>query len=133
MMKKQLHVISSGKQSIDELTAIIQKIHPLIDYIHLRERKWTVKDFLITIDRLLREGVPAEKIVINDRVDVAYIANLRHVQLPHHSFSMQQAKKYFPTLKMGRSVQTVKDAIEAEKNGASWLIHGHIYPTASKK
>src|SRR5690625_4172092 len=131
--QKQLHMISTGKQTISELVQIIQHIHPYIDFLHLREPLWTVKDHFKAIDLLTQAGLPLYKLVINDRVDVAFVKGVYGVQLPYHSFPVSSLQQFFPTLKFGRSIQTIEDARTAETAGAHWLIHGHIFPTDSKK
>lgn len=38
-MKKALHVISTGTQSLEEFAAISSLIHSHVDAIHIREKK----------------------------------------------------------------------------------------------
>lgn len=130
---KQLHVISTGLQTIRELTEIVSFIHPYIDYIHLREKHWTAQMYVHCIDQLITIGVSKEKIIINDRVDVAAVTNVYGVQLPGHSLSVEAVKQTFPFLKIGSSVHSVKEAKEKEQSGANRLIFGHIFPSTSKK
>jgi len=132
-MDKTLHIISSGKQRPETLITIIEKIHSYVDYIHLRERQWTARDYLYVIDTLQMKNVPLEKLMINDRVDIAHVTDVHGVQLAHHSLDVATVRQEFPHLKIGCSVQSVDQAKEAERMGAHWLIHGHIFPTASKK
>src|SRR5690625_1224249 len=132
-MSKQLHVISSGNQSVEEFVSIIEKIHHYINYVHLRERDWTAAEHIVAIKALTNKGIPLEKIIINDRVDIAYVSGVAGVQLAHHSLDLATVREKFPGLKIGQSVQTKIMAEEAENSGADWLIHGHMFPTASKR
>jgi len=129
---KQLHIISTGQQTVPEFIHIISLIHPYIDFIHLRERNWTAQTYIDCIDQLLDIGVPLEKILINDRVDIAVITGVYGVQLPTHSLPVKDVKKYFPSLQIGCSVHSVEKAIEQEKAGANMLLYGHIFSSRSK-
>lgn len=131
-MRPQLHVISTGQQSLETMMTIMEDIHPLIDYFHLREKNWSAQELMTAMTKLQACGVPREKILINDRVDVAYLMKATGVQLPHHSISVADVKKAFPNLLAGLSVHSLREAKQAEKNGADYLLYGHIYPTASK-
>lgn len=131
-MTKQLHVISTGQQSIQTLMHIISEIHPYIDYIHLRERKWPAMKLMTAVQTLHTNGVPLSKIIINDRVDIAYVMNVKGVQLAHHSIDVVLVKQLFPTLDVGRSVHDLSEAKQAEVDGANMLMYGHIFPTLSK-
>src|SRR5699024_10880700 len=102
-------------------------------YIHLRERYWTAAEHIATITALENKGVPLEKVIINDRIDLAYVTNVAGVQLAHHSIDIATVRAKFPSLKIGQSVQSKEMAIEAERAGSDWLIHGHMFPTASKR
>lgn len=132
-MGKQLHVISSGKQSVNRFVSIVEKIYQYVDFIHLRERQWTAQEHVQAIEALQEKGVPLEKIIVNDRVDIAHVTKVAGVQLAHHSLDVATIQKHFPHLKVGCSVQTVERAQIAERAGANWLLHGHIFPTNSKK
>src|SRR5690625_1064244 len=130
---KQLHIISTGQQTVQELIEITSFIHPFIDFIHLRERNWTAQTYVQCIHKLIDIGVPREKIIINDRVDIAVITNVYGVQLPGHSLAVEAVKQYFPSMQIGSSVHNVMEAKEREQAGANSLIYGHIFTSTSKK
>ena len=129
---KQLHIISTGEQTINEFIEKVTDIHSFVNFIHLRESNWTAREYITVIDQLCKRGVPREKIIVNDRVDVAKVADVGGVQLTSHSIDVQDVKQLFPNLSIGCSVHSVKDAIASEKGGANFLIYGHIFETASK-
>lgn len=131
-MVKQLHVISTGKQSIGTLAHIAKDIYPYIDYIHLRERTWSASTFIQAIEAFMSKGIPRCKIIVNDRVDVAHATNVGGVQLAHHSLDVEMVHEVFPHLYIGRSVHNIDEAKCAEKFGANMLLYGHIFETASK-
>ncbi|WP_066327146.1 thiazole tautomerase TenI [Anoxybacteroides amylolyticum] len=131
-MKKQFHVISTGRQSTEQVVAIASEIHLYVDAIHLREKTKTAKELGEMIESLLLHGVPKEKIVVNDRVDVAAVYGVK-VQLAFHSLSVRQVKECFSSLSVGCSVHSLDEAKEAEHSGADFCIYGHVFPTASKR
>ncbi|GGJ73855.1 thiazole tautomerase (transcriptional regulator TenI) [Anoxybacillus voinovskiensis] len=131
-MKKQFHVISTGRQSTEQVVAIASQIHPYVDAIHLREKTKTAKELAEMMEELLFHGVPKEKLVVNDRVDVAIVYGVK-VQLAFHSLSVRQVKECFPSLSVGCSVHSQDEAKEAEDGGADYCIYGHVFPTASKR
>jgi thiazole tautomerase (transcriptional regulator TenI) len=130
--KRQLHVISTGNQSREELVEISKIIHPYVDILHLREKKWTGKELTETIGHLAAAGVPLRKLCINDRADIACINNVRGVQLGYHSAPVCMVKNVFPSLKIGASVHTIQEGQKAHEQGADYLIYGNIYSTPSK-
>jgi len=131
-MTKQLHIISTGQQSMKRFVHVVQQIHEYVDAIHIREKKWTAKELAEVIQALINKEVPREKIIVNDRVDVAYIMKARGVQLGYHSADCRLVKESFRDLQIGCSVHASEEAIVAEKKGASYLLYGHIFSTASK-
>jgi len=131
-MNKEFHVITTGQQSEAQLVDILSNIHPYVDMIHLREKTKTAKELSQIIMALIEKGVPKEKLVINDRVDVAVAFNVKGVQLAYHSLNAKVVKENFPTLRVGCSIHSKKEAIKAHKDGADYTIYGHVYETSCK-
>ncbi|UII54251.1 thiazole tautomerase TenI [Cytobacillus spongiae] len=131
-MSKELHVITSGKQPMEEVVSIAGNIHPYIDYLHIREKEYSASQLVEMIEELIRIGIPRSKLIVNDRVDVAVAINVAGVQLGYRSISTHLVKKKFPTLYVGASIHSVEEALAREKDGADYLIYGHIFPSASK-
>ncbi|WRP04723.1 thiamine phosphate synthase [Rossellomorea aquimaris] len=130
--RKQLHVISTGKQSVEELVRISKSIYPYFDVLHLREKQWTGNEMAVAIDRLVKAGVPLTKLCVNDRADIAFMKHVRGVQLGHQSADTSLVKSAFPSLQVGASVHSLEEAQQAMDNGADYLLYGNIYATSSK-
>lgn len=128
----KLHVITDGKKTNEELTDILRSIHPYVDRIHIREKEKTARELAQLLEQLLKSGVPANKLIINDRVDVAQAFSVRGVQLAFHSLDVRLVKQSFPRLEIGCSVHSLEEAAYAEGNGADFLLYGHIFTTSSK-
>lgn len=128
----ELHAVTNDSLPVDELSKQIKAITSEVDFIHIRERSKTASELVNLVKHLLLEGVPKEKLVINDRVDVALLTNIHRVHLPGHSFSPKELRKKFPHLHAGVSVHSLEEARAAEKNGAEYVMFGHVYETTCK-
>ena len=117
---------------MEELTKRILIIHEEVDYIHIREKKKSTSEIMEIISILVSNGVVKSKLVINDRLDVALVNQLPNVHLPGHSFSVGKVRELEPSLRIGRSVHSLHEALESEKEGADYLLFGHVFETNSK-
>lgn len=132
LVQMELHAVTNDSLSVSELINQIKAVEPEVDFIHIRERSKTASELVHLVKQLLAEGVPKEKLIINDRVDVALLTNIHRVHLPGHSFSPKELRQKFPHLHAGVSVHSIEEAKAAEKNGAEYVIFGHVYATACK-
>lgn len=131
-MKKSLHVISDGKHSLEAFAEIAGEVEPFADKFHLREKHRTSRELYEGVELLCNEGVPIHKIVINDRVDVAWTYKTG-VHLAFHSLPVHVVKTHFQEMLIGCSVHSPEEAAEAAKQGADYILFGHIFETDSKK
>ncbi|CAN5147253.1 thiamine phosphate synthase [soil metagenome] len=69
--------------------------------------------------------------VVNDRLDVACAAGVGAVQLTSLSIPVRDAVAAWPQLRIGASVHSPAEAVEAEQDGALWCVAGSAFPTAS--
>lgn len=132
LVQMELHAVTNDSLPVDELIKQIKAIVPEVDFIHIRERSKTASELVDLVKRLFLEGVPKEKLIINDRVDVALLTNIHRVHLPGHSFSPKELRQKFPHLHAGVSVHSIEEAKAAEKNGAEYVMFGHVYDTTCK-
>jgi thiamine-phosphate diphosphorylase len=79
------------------------------------------------------EGAPV-RILVNDRVDVALAAGAHGVHLRGHSMAASRVRTIAPPgFVIGRSVHSVDEALEAEREGGlDYLLFGTVYASASK-
>ncbi|MGZ0084647.1 thiazole tautomerase TenI [Caldibacillus thermoamylovorans] len=127
-----LHLISTGRQTAAQLAAICARVHPYADAIHVREKRKTAREVAEFVIALLRAGVPAQKIIVNDRVDVAAVYGVKGVQLAYHSLPVRAVRRTFPDLEIGCSVHGPIEAKQAQQAGAHFCLYGHVFPTESK-
>lgn len=132
MKTKELHIISTGRQSIEEFIFIASEIHDFADYLHIREKSRNAREIYGLVNNLVQKGVPLEKIIINDRADVAAAVGAAGVQLGFGSLPAGEVKRMFPGMVTGCSVHSLKEARKAEDSGADFCMYGHIFSTGSK-
>jgi thiazole tautomerase (transcriptional regulator TenI) len=132
-MHRQLHAVTSGVQGIDETFRIALAIHPYIDFLHIREKGWSAFQIKSFFEGLVKSGFPKEKILVNDRVDVAAVMEAEGVQLAHHSLGVSEVKSKFPSLAIGASVHSKEEAVTLNEEGADFLLFGNVYATSSKE
>jgi thiazole tautomerase (transcriptional regulator TenI) len=128
----ELHIISNGKMSIEQLADILADIHPYVTAVHLREKQKSARELYQAIKLITKKNIPLSKIVINDRVDVALVTGVAGVQLAYHSLEAVIVKKSFPQLTVGCSVHSLGESKQAEQDGADYVLYGHVFPSNSK-
>lgn len=129
--RPQLHVVSDGKQSAVQLVAQIEQLHEYVDMIHIREKTKPAQEIYHMVEQCLQLGVPAAKLAINDRVDVAAVFGLS-AHLAWHSLPVAAVKRRFPEMTVGASVHSLAEAEEVVRQGVDYVLYGHIYRTGSK-
>jgi thiazole tautomerase (transcriptional regulator TenI) len=68
-------------------------------------------------------------LVVNDRVDVACAAGVGAVQLTSRSMSVADARRIRADLRIGASVHSADEALNAEQAGAEWYVIGPAFET----
>ena len=73
-------------------------------------------------------------LVVNDRVDVALAVGADGVQRTSTSLTVEDIRAVADKrLRIGASVHSFPDALQAELEGADWLVFGPVYDTPSKR
>jgi thiamine-phosphate pyrophosphorylase len=71
--------------------------------------------------------------IVNNRVDIALLANADGVHLGNTDLPAQEVRKLAPELIIGVSCNTPEQAATAKERGASYFNIGPLYTTATKK
>ncbi|MEK3710690.1 thiazole tautomerase TenI [Bacillus sp. FSL K6-1005] len=129
----ELHAITDDRKPVEDLVRSIIAIQDEVDYIHIRERSKSAADILKLLELISEGGVDKQKLVMNGRVDIALFSNIHRVQLPSCSFSPKQVRARFPHLHIGRSVHSLEEALQAEKDDADYVLFGHVFETDCKQ
>lgn len=138
-MKKinwKLHLIADKETAgeKDILKIIKQAVKGGVTVVQLRAKTLSTREFFElgkkVFDCLKSKGIP---FIINDRIDIALALNADGVHLGQQDMPLNIARKILGKEKIiGISVNTVKEAIEAEKGGADYLGVGPAFPTITK-
>ena len=105
-----------------------------VSCIQLREKTCSTREFIdeaLAIRSLLaRHEIP---LIINDRVDVALAVKADGIHLGQKDMPCSMARQLIPeNMIVGISVESLDDAIAAQKDGADYLGVSPIYPTPTK-
>ena len=129
----KLIAVTDDSHSVADLACKIIQIKDVVDYVHIREKSKTPNQVLSLL-KLLEEGdVKKEKIVLNDRLDIALLRQIPNIHLPSQGLPVKEVKSQFPYMQVGRSVHALDEAIQAEKDGADYVLYGHCFETNSKR
>lgn len=105
----------------------IQEISKYNIPIILREKDLSEQEYMVLALRLFQI---TDNIIIHTFTDVAKELNCKSIHLPMHKFRTEELG-YFD--KIGVSVHSVSEAIEAQNKGADYITAGHIFETDCKK
>jgi thiamine-phosphate pyrophosphorylase len=97
--------------------------------IQLRARGLGVRELeREAIELVASSPVP---VIVSSRCDVALAAGAAGVNLPERDISVAGARTLLGDRLVGRSVHSVESALEAEREGADFVIFGPVWPSAS--
>lgn len=121
------------KETLEE--AVEKAIIGGITFLQLREKTLSKDEFIAQAIKI-KKITDKYKIpfVINDSIEVALACNADGVHIGQNDISLSEARKLLGNDKIiGVSARTVEQAVEAEKNGASYLGTGAVFSTGTKK
>ncbi|HPI03248.1 MAG TPA: thiamine phosphate synthase [Candidatus Goldiibacteriota bacterium] len=72
-------------------------------------------------------------LIINDHIDIALICKADGVHLGQDDIPCKEAKKLAPGLIIGVSTHNMKEALQAQKDGADYINIGPIFETKTKE
>jgi thiazole tautomerase (transcriptional regulator TenI) len=100
--------------------------------VHLRARYLTAAQ-IYAIALALGDAQESSEcwLVVNERLDIALAAKTRAAQLTSRSLTVADARLVAGELPLGASIHSASEAAAAEREGAAWVVAGHVYSTAS--
>ena len=106
----------------------------MLSLCQIRSKQQNKKELLKTVIELRKQIKQNILLIINDHLDIALAAQANGVHFGQSDFSLKEAKKICPeNFIIGISCHNIKQAIYAEKNGASYISIGCMYPSTTKK
>lgn len=89
---------------------------------------------LADLCRRLLAVIGSALLVVNDRVDVAMAVGAGAVQRTSRSLPVRDMRAISAgALRVGASVHSLEESLEAEAAGADWLTFGPVYDTPAKR
>lgn len=123
---------TNGRPLVPLLQRVLTAAAPVIQ---IRERDLSAREF-VTLAREVQAVTPSRtsQLLINDRIDVALALEGVGVHLRSNSLPIPVARQLLGARRLlGVSVHTVEEAVQAELQGADYIVLGPIYETPSKK
>ncbi|MGE5190044.1 MAG: thiamine phosphate synthase [Gemmatimonadota bacterium] len=118
----------------DILAAVAAALDGGIRAVQLREKDLGGRDLFRLAEAMRRLTARyAARLLVNDRLDVAYAAGADGVHLGGGSIPVGEARALLGTRALiGRSAHTIGEAVAAERDGADFATFGPVYATPSK-
>jgi thiamine-phosphate pyrophosphorylase len=103
--------------------------------VQVREKDLGAADLAFLCRRLVAPARAAgAMLVVNDRADVALAIGADAVQRTHASLPVDDLRALAAgRLRVGASVHSLEEAVDAELKGADWVTYGPVYDTPSKR
>lgn len=123
---------TKGRPLVPLLQRVLSVAAPAIQ---LRERDLPVRE-LVALAREVQALMASRRsqLLINDRIDIALALDGVGVHLRSNSLPVSVARQLLgPDRLLGISVHGVEEAVQAEAQGADYVILGPIYETPSKQ
>jgi len=119
-----------GSRSMAEVVA--EAVEGGVNMVQLREPDLPSGELLALARQLRGVCGTRAQLIINDRVDVALLCGADGVQLSSTGLPVAAVRLLLPpSVKVGASVHSVREARQAELDGADYVIVGTIFPSPS--
>lgn len=125
----------TDRARFDVLSSVRAAARAGVDLVQVRERGMTDRALLSLVhDVLAAVAGTATRVLVNDRTDIALAAGAHGVHLRGDSVGAARVREIAPPgFLVGRSVHTVDEAVETDREGAvDYLVFGTVFPSASK-
>jgi thiamine-phosphate pyrophosphorylase len=119
----------------DLVTVVAECLAVGLPAVQVREKDLGAADLAGLCRRLVAPTRDAGAgLIVNDRVDVALAVGAGAVQRTHASLAVGDIRAVAgERLRIGASVHSLADAVDAEQQGADWVTYGPVYDTPSKR
>ena len=131
-----LHAVTSDEivaraDFLDVACAVMAALGPR-GALHLRAGRATAARLQALAAGLeAAQAVTGAWLIVNDRLDLAIGSRARGAQLTSRSLRVADARRAAPALAVGASVHSLDEARAAAEEGASWLVAGHVFASAT--
>lgn len=123
--------LSSGRTTPEIVAGVLRGGGRLIQ---LREKDLPIREFAeMACEVRAMTADAGALLIINDRLDVALACGADGVHLGQDDLPIDAARRIAPDLIIGASSHSVEEALVAERQGASYVNIGPLYPTRTKE
>ena len=122
--------LSNNRTDYEILDAVIEGGTKIIQLRDKTATKRHLYEKAVRFREVTREA--SVLLIINDHIEIAAAVKADGVHLGQEDFPARVAKQLFPELIIGVSTHSLKDALQAELDGADYLNIGPIFPTQTK-
>ncbi len=130
-----LNLVTEESVPVDSLLTIVeQAIIGGVTIVQLREKNSSGKEFYEKA-KALKELLDAYNVplIINDRIDIAIAVNAAGVHVGQSDLPLAIVKEIVPSsFILGVSAGTLEEAMNAERDGATYIGVGSVFPTGTK-
>ena len=97
--------------------------------LQLRSPRMTARELEVNAIELV--GSSPVPVLISSRCDIALASGAAGVNLPERDISVEDARRLLGQRLVGRSVHSVQSAVDAERQGADFVIFGPVWLSES--
>ncbi len=131
----RLLVISDRKlcrhKSLEEITR--EAFSAGVKAFQLREKDLPASELLSLARKIKKISIKSHaKLIINDRLDIALLANADCIHSPENGINAKDVKNQIKNLIVGKSTHSVESALKAERDGYDYILFGPVFRTKSK-
>ena len=125
---------SSCQSDRDLLDRISRSVRGGVNMVQLRNAKKSSGELYSLAVEIRSITLEKALFVVNDRIDVAIATGADGVQLKESSLSVQDTRKICGnSLLIGRSIHSIEAAIQAQNDGADFLLGGTVFKSDTHK
>lgn len=131
-----LYLVTDHRLSLGRSTeeVVLHALKGGVKTVQLRNKDCSTRDLLLLGEKLKKLTAQFDvPLIINDRVDLTLALDCDGVHLGQSDLPLQIARKILGAEKIiGISVETLEQALEAEKNGATYCAVNGVFYTDTK-
>lgn len=102
------------------------------DCVQFRKKEGSTRDFVEIACRIKEIVKGRATYIVDDRIDVALACGADGVHIGREDMPLSLARAICPDFTIGYSVDSPKEAVEAESMGANYLGAGAVFATKNK-
>ncbi len=130
----KLYLITDRKAIPDQTLVLEEALNSGVKAVQLREKDLSGRE-LLHLGKKIRSLTRNHQaqFFFNERLDLALSTEADGIHCPEEGLPVAQIRERFPKVAIGKSVHSLRKALEAEKDGADFVTFSPIFSTPSKE